>query len=331
MAFPPLYQILIDSYGWRGAFLIIAGMNSNIIVCGLLMRDGRPRFHRDKEQNNQDQRLNKSQELPEQYDERCETSFALLNQDTVSEIKESTSDTHTDVDTSKDFSLTENTSSRAAERNTTSQTMWLHRLTRNCWVHTLGNLGFHLFHSSFFVLMWILSFFLGIAYFTAMVFLMAKVVSAGVTRLDASFLMIISGICSLVGRLLHGSMVDLAKVSPLLVYGSHVFIGGLTLILIPLGRSYAVFAVLIGIFGYSYGVYYPVSIVCLKHKLGVQNLSSALGWIFFITGIGTLIGPPVAGTVYLCVAVAILFYYAYEKITLKTKRQAEKQDTDERE
>nr|XP_006817454.1 PREDICTED: monocarboxylate transporter 12-like [Saccoglossus kowalevskii] len=38
MTFPPLYQILIDKYGWRGTMLVMAGINMNMVVCGILMR-----------------------------------------------------------------------------------------------------------------------------------------------------------------------------------------------------------------------------------------------------------------------------------------------------
>ncbi|KAI8480514.1 hypothetical protein Bbelb_417500 [Branchiostoma belcheri] len=37
-AFPPLYQFLIDEFGWRGALLIVAGIPLNGCVCGALMR-----------------------------------------------------------------------------------------------------------------------------------------------------------------------------------------------------------------------------------------------------------------------------------------------------
>ncbi|KAG5889296.1 hypothetical protein JTB14_031943 [Gonioctena quinquepunctata] len=37
--FPPLIQLLLDEYGWRGTTLILAGLFLNLIVCGALMRD----------------------------------------------------------------------------------------------------------------------------------------------------------------------------------------------------------------------------------------------------------------------------------------------------
>lgn len=37
-AFSPLFQFLVDTYGWRGALLVVAGMSFNLVVCGALIR-----------------------------------------------------------------------------------------------------------------------------------------------------------------------------------------------------------------------------------------------------------------------------------------------------
>ncbi|XP_029436606.1 monocarboxylate transporter 13-like isoform X2 [Rhinatrema bivittatum] len=37
-AFSPLFQYLTDSYSWRGALIIMAGMTFNLVVCGALIR-----------------------------------------------------------------------------------------------------------------------------------------------------------------------------------------------------------------------------------------------------------------------------------------------------
>lgn len=37
-AFSPLFQLLVDTYAWRGALMIVAGMSFNLVVCGALVR-----------------------------------------------------------------------------------------------------------------------------------------------------------------------------------------------------------------------------------------------------------------------------------------------------
>jgi predicted MFS family arabinose efflux permease len=36
--FPPLSQVLLDAFGWRGALLIQAGVLLSLVVCGLVFR-----------------------------------------------------------------------------------------------------------------------------------------------------------------------------------------------------------------------------------------------------------------------------------------------------
>ncbi|XP_060112471.1 monocarboxylate transporter 13-like [Heteronotia binoei] len=38
LAFSPLFQFLVDTYGWRGALLIVSGMVFHLVVCGALLR-----------------------------------------------------------------------------------------------------------------------------------------------------------------------------------------------------------------------------------------------------------------------------------------------------
>lgn len=37
-AFNPLFQLLVETYAWRGALLILGGLSLNIVPCGALIR-----------------------------------------------------------------------------------------------------------------------------------------------------------------------------------------------------------------------------------------------------------------------------------------------------
>ncbi|XP_022087237.1 monocarboxylate transporter 12-like isoform X2 [Acanthaster planci] len=52
VAFPPLLQLLLDSYGWRGTLVIMAGITCNICVGGALFRP----LHSSKNNNEQSER-----------------------------------------------------------------------------------------------------------------------------------------------------------------------------------------------------------------------------------------------------------------------------------
>ncbi|XP_019646574.1 PREDICTED: monocarboxylate transporter 13-like [Branchiostoma belcheri] len=51
-ALPPLFQFLIDEFGWRGALLIVGGLLFNGCVCGALMRPIHLKEDRGKNQDN---------------------------------------------------------------------------------------------------------------------------------------------------------------------------------------------------------------------------------------------------------------------------------------
>ncbi|CAM4636299.1 monocarboxylate transporter 13-like [Lepidochelys kempii] len=38
LAFSPLFQFLVDSYGWRGGLMIVAGLTFHLVACGTLLR-----------------------------------------------------------------------------------------------------------------------------------------------------------------------------------------------------------------------------------------------------------------------------------------------------
>ncbi|XP_070567540.1 monocarboxylate transporter 3-like [Ptychodera flava] len=339
MAFPPLYQILIDSYGWRGAFLIIAGMNSNVIVCGLLMSGNKPKDQRHL-QGNQTLKENQTQE---EHGENLETFSFLLDNLDVPENAETVPSMETiRALKNKDSGYTatpEETKSRS-ESNKEGQ------MSEETDTPTCSFLGLKLFCSPFFLLMCCATLITGISFTIPIVFYIAKAVSAGLTRLNASFLFTVMGICSLVGRLLHGSIVDLVKLSPLLVCFSHMYIAGIALALVPHAKTYAVFAILIGMFGYSFGVYFPLFTVSLKYVLGSKKFTSAVGWVLLSIGVGNLIGPPfagwtydvlenynvcfyIAGAIYFVSATCLLMFYGYVRCISERKELRRHSKTDE--
>ncbi|XP_070534766.1 monocarboxylate transporter 12-like [Ptychodera flava] len=315
MVFPPLYQVLIDNYGWKGAMLIIAAMNMHIVVCGCLMRapDLSP-FEKPAPAS--------SPESSTPSDDFETSKFIDTGEVRVSNSERSTKVKIPYKNTIPTDESMEKKPSKPRE---------------NRFSHFLNSFGFKLFLSQPFLLfMWFTNFIIAVAYLAASVYLVAKVVSVGVTRLQASFLFTIIGICSLIGNIVHGSIVDCGKFPPLLMFSSHVFLAGISLMLVPIGDSFPVFAVLFVVFGYSVGVYFPVVPICLTKRLGVQNLATALGWVFLAIGLGDILGPPLAGwlfdissnynycfimagTLDILAAVTVLLYYGFDRY--RTKRQ----------
>ncbi|KAI8520039.1 hypothetical protein Bbelb_032960 [Branchiostoma belcheri] len=79
-ALPPLFQFLIDEFGWRGALLIVAGLQLNGCVCGALLRpihlkEDRRQEHADRETQNSDQKQTKGVVLVRQVVETFDVSL----------------------------------------------------------------------------------------------------------------------------------------------------------------------------------------------------------------------------------------------------------------
>ncbi|XP_002739611.2 monocarboxylate transporter 3-like [Saccoglossus kowalevskii] len=62
--------------------------------------------------------------------------------------------------------------------------------------------------------------------------------------------------------------------------------------------SYAVLAAVAACFVFSIGVCMPMYAVTLKACVGVEHLPNAIGWYLLFSGIGSMLGAPVAGRLY---------------------------------
>ncbi|KAI8499203.1 hypothetical protein Bbelb_229670 [Branchiostoma belcheri] len=77
MAFPPLFQYLMDEYGLKGALLIIAGIMLNIVVAGALIRPLDAYRDRKVENGPEDSRMNDSDTVLETgMAKKCSTAAA---------------------------------------------------------------------------------------------------------------------------------------------------------------------------------------------------------------------------------------------------------------
>ncbi|XP_002739959.2 monocarboxylate transporter 12-like [Saccoglossus kowalevskii] len=185
MAFPPLYHILIDTYGWRGAMIVMAGINMNIVVCGMLMRPPPTedvyirQTHRPESKSCGEEYLEETEY--KQIIDDCETS---------------------------DYELQEANEIQALLNGKISKP----------YINKLSDvLGLQLFKKSWFWILCISGTISGIGHNTAMMHTVSKAVSVGIAKLDAAFLMTIMGACSLIGRVMHGVFIDIGNISPVFI------------------------------------------------------------------------------------------------------------------
>ncbi|XP_006822606.2 monocarboxylate transporter 12-like [Saccoglossus kowalevskii] len=281
MALPPLYQMLIETYGWRSALVVISGIYMNIIVSGMLMKP-----------------LNSDDTVGQEADfNRVQDNQSTHNGDTF----EST-DITDECRVTQGDDMTYNEVRSNIEHNKVGEVKHAavrSRKSQRCSV-LRENLNITLLrHNSWLQVMCVAGVFLGFGYIIGLVHFVPKAVSENIEKLDAAFLMTIMGITSLVGRCLHGWFVDLGYFSPAVVFAVSLSSAGACLMGMPLSNgSYAVLAAVAACFGFSVGVGMPIYAVTLKACVGVEHLSNALGWYILFSGIGYMLGAPVAGWLY---------------------------------
>ena len=136
-----------------------------------------------------------------------------------------------------------------------------------------------------------------IAYAVIMIHLPNFVVQNGTSRSEASFLFTVIGIGTILSRLTVGLATGPNGLDPLLLNFGLTALMGAVIVTFPLYVTYPkgpmIFASLYGI--YSGGLLVFTVPLCLEF-VGMQHLNSALGLWFFLLGLGSLIGPPLAGS-----------------------------------
>lgn len=117
------------------------------------------------------------------------------------------------------------------------------------------------------------------------------------TKMEVSYFLSVAGISGCICRLLFGMANNSHDIKEIvMLFGAFTMLGvGTTLY--PLLSQYtaakAVYASFLG--GYS-GLCYPILNSIVIDTLGHSNLAHGVGYLMIYIGVGTLIGPPLAGT-----------------------------------
>jgi MFS family permease len=129
--------------------------------------------------------------------------------------------------------------------------------------------------------------------FTPFVFLPAFARDHGATEVAAATLVGLIGGASVVGRMGLGALAD--RIGVVRLYQLCYLVVGLSFVLWLIANSYAVLVVFALVLGVGYGGYVALSPAVLAHFYGTQRLGSVLGALYTSSGVGVLMGPPVAG------------------------------------
>ena len=135
------------------------------------------------------------------------------------------------------------------------------------------------------------------AMMSTFVFLPPLAKSKGVTQMQSSYLVSIVGVIDSVARFTSGFVLDMKHVKPyrLLVYNGVMFGVGVVSMVMPSVQGFTGFAVISAIYGALTGIYVAQKSVVVVDVLGLEKMASSFGLLLGFQGIGSIIGPTLAG------------------------------------
>uniref|UniRef100_UPI00398F6014 monocarboxylate transporter 13-like n=1 Tax=Pristiophorus japonicus TaxID=55135 RepID=UPI00398F6014 len=226
--FSPLFQLLIDEYGWRGALQILSAMMLNLCVCAALLRP------------------------------------IMLREDLLIALGGHPNDGR-----------------KGAE----------------CWGKVTSAFDLTLFlHRGFMVYTFAVTL-MTMGYFVPYVHLVAHGKNLGLSDYEAAFLLSVTAISDIVARLFSGWVADLKLIRAIHMLFLWSVLTGLSLLLIPLGQTYASLMGLGLFYGFCSGALPPLFFSTLPAIVGIGRILNATGLFLMCLSIGALFGPPLSGNV----------------------------------
>ena len=233
---PPLFQILVDTYGWRGGCLVMSAIMCNAVVGAIMLR---------------------STPLMKVHQGHKETS----NDD-------------------------KNTSSTDANNLDQSQSLW----------RKLANdFQLSLWHNWRFICVALTGVGTGMGYNAALISVVPYADDIGVDQMRSSFLLSIVGIGSIVGRLLHGPLIDNRLALPAHLGSVSWGASAVIIFIFPFVKTYSKMVILGAMFGFFTGIALPVLFVLFVNSVGTQRASGAFAWWLLLEAPGSLIGIYLSG------------------------------------
>lgn len=219
LAFPPLFQFLVDTYSWRGALLVVAGMAFNLVACGALLRP---------------------------------------------------------------LALPVNGASLSPER----ESQW-RKVASLFGLHLLSHRAFMIFSGA--------GVLITAGYFIPYVHLVPHARATGFDEYQAAFLMSAVALADIGGRIMAGWLADCSCLHLFHNLTLWTLLTGISLLVVPLGHSYALMlAISIG-FGFLASAIIPLKFSSLVEIVGTGQIMGAIGLIHLMESLGALAGPPLSG------------------------------------
>ncbi|XP_078001203.1 monocarboxylate transporter 2-like [Glandiceps talaboti] len=276
IVFPLLSNYLIEVYGWRGALIILGGLSFNVCVGASFYRPPEVSSGRDDES---------SLDSETDSDSDSETESECSNEkDSIDSQSSKISDSDSDSDSDTEIVVKEQTKKKK-KRKARAQKQKM--------------LDLSMFKDSYRYVLFCLAFFLGgMATVSGIVFLVPRAVAEGYPRRKGAILLSIVGILNFLTRLLQGVLMNMNLLPAERFITIYMVVFAISNCLFPFGKAYSAFvlyAISVGVCMAGLASVFPMVI---RDYVGAKRFQSALGMSQIFTGLGQLLGPFIAGTMY---------------------------------
>ncbi|XP_070686850.1 monocarboxylate transporter 13 [Pempheris klunzingeri] len=275
----PLCQLLIDSYTWRGALLILGGLQLNLCVFGMLLRP-----------------LKATREVTSEV--RAEEEGLSLELLPIDDSEKSKPGKELRISEGSDLGAIEALLEDPEEIPNSSMKVHVSKnRTKRAELRTkiLLYVDYTLITNARFMVYSMFGVFAALGFFAPALFLVPYARSKGTEEYQAAALMSISAVLDLFGRVFFGWVANLRQVETVQQLAASVILLGTVLLLCPLASSFTELVAFSAAYGLAYGATVAIHITVLAEIVGVHRLGSALGFFMLIRSSGGLLGPPIAG------------------------------------
>ncbi|XP_045191319.2 monocarboxylate transporter 5-like [Mercenaria mercenaria] len=122
------------------------------------------------------------------------------------------------------------------------------------------------------------------------------IVSKGFTDFQAAWMVSVTGILSVVGRIITGFVANLSMFKDIWLYAGTLGVVSISTVVYPhISYTFAGHIVFATVFGLFFGSCYVLMTVVNIRIVGIKFVSAAVGIEFFFGGIGAVLGPVIAG------------------------------------
>ncbi|KAI8518480.1 hypothetical protein Bbelb_044970 [Branchiostoma belcheri] len=280
VVFPLLFTYLIEEYGWRGSFLIAAGVMLNITAFAALLRPIQLATPAKSEPLPPQEAKAEATETQAYSNEAFSLDPSDPHQDQpVDIINRKKNDQEENV---KDLPLPDETLGGPCSSCGTRLTVFKTLLTNPSLVcFIIAQMCF-----------------LGFGLFIPIVHIAPRASHHGIEQYEAAFLVSMISIGDLIGRLLSGFLPTNRRFRHLHWYILLVLATGVSSLLSPLAKTYPALAVYCFAVGFLVGAGFTTSMTLLADLVGPTRLSDGMGLMTLLMSITIIGAPPIAGKLF---------------------------------